>query len=748
MIWRGVLPMVLLLSGLGLQPAQASGDFGCSVTWSLKQDQLDGCNNLPFLSPANDSRVNLRLLLADRGLEPLPNRPPSQVDREMGYGLVPFPLDRLLGPQDDAAAATDEAPSGGAGNAGDTAVIETPAAPATDADAAKVAELAGQIGVPPAAKPAAEDSSNLFASGEGSRCVSNDNAAARAFLEQLVGSAELPDAERRSLAQARLAMLGACGSDAGAAPAGIQSPLGRQFADYLRGAGAFYGGDFAQAAEAFKSLDGSSQPWLKETARYMVARTLLNQAQQNAFDDMGYPKLENVDRPTLDAAEAAFASYLQDYPSGLYAASAKGLLRRVAWLRGDRPALAKTYAELLSRPAASDRPSSLDTAVQETDNKLLTQITPEDLARITDPQLLAVLDLMRMRHRDPGAEGPAFALADLEAQKPHFARDSALYDYLVAAFHFYVEANPDKTLEVLPDTAPGATPDTLEFSRQSLRGFALEAKGDWAGAQRLWLRLIPLARPLQRAQLELALAMNYERSGQLAAVFSPGSPIRSLEIREILLRNLAGPALLRQQAKASDATEEERDTALFTLLYKDLMRGRYRDFGADLALLPDPLPEKPSVPWDRSLTLFHWDGATAESDYTCPSVREIAALLQHNAGSPQGLNCLGEFILRNGLDFYALDTQPDAKQLGGTPTQFPGKVYSRLDGYLQVMADGKANRNDRAYALYRAINCFAPSQNNGCGPQDIPQSQRKQWFQTLKSRYANTVWAKSLKYYW
>ena len=136
-------------------------------------------------------------------------------------------------------------------------------------------------------------------------------------------------------------------------------------------------------------------------------------------------------------------------------------------------------------------------------------------------------------------------------------------------------------------------------------------RGEARDAYRAALRLAdagprPLD-PLQRAQLELALAMNYERSGQLATVFSPGSPIRTQEVREILLRNLAGPALLRQQAKASDATEEERDTALFTLLYKDLMRGHYRDFGTDMALLPDPLPEKPSVPWDRSLTLFHWD---------------------------------------------------------------------------------------------------------------------------------------------
>ncbi len=745
MIRRGLLPMVLLLSGVGIQAAQASGDFGCSVTWSLKQDGLDGCNNLPFLSPANDSRVNLRLLLADQGLALMPDAPPSEYDREMGYALVPFPLDRLGPPEEPPA----DMPAGGAGS-GETAVIETQ--PATDPDHAALAELAQKIGVPPEAvtSAATESSGNLFATGEGSRCASNDDAAARAFLQQLVGSTDLPAAERLSLARARLAMLGGCSWDeaqrASLVPADVQSAPGKQFAGYLQGAIAFYAGDFPRATAAFKALDGSTQSWLQETARYLEARTLLNQAQQNAFDEMGYPKLENVDKAVLAESEKAFEAYLQAYPSGLYTASARGLLRRVYWLGDDPVRLAAAYAGLLGKTPADA--TALDALVQETDNKLLVSKRSVD---VTDPTLLAVMDLMMMRDKgiDVGGDGgPIIGLDTLEQQKQHFADRPDLHGYLVAAYQFYVAQSPDETLKSLPDTVPTGAMSFVEFSRQTLRGFALEAKGDWAGAQALWLQLIPLAKPLQRAQLELALAMNYERSGKLATVFEPGSPIKSPEIRRILLRNLAGQALLRQQAKATDATEQERDTALFTLLYKDLMRGHYRSFATDLALLPDPLPEKPSVPWDQSLTLFHWDGASAESDYTCPSIREIAATLQKSPESPEGLNCLGEFILRNGLDSYALDTQPDDKQLGGTETQFPGKVYSRLDGYMHVIADAKAGRNDRAYALYRAINCFAPSQNNGCGPQEIPQNQRKQWFQTLKSRYGTTAWAKSLRYYW
>jgi hypothetical protein len=67
---------------------------------------------------------------------------------------------------------------------------------------------------------------------------------------------------------------------------------------------------------------------------------------------------------------------------------------------------------------------------------------------------------------------------------------------------------------------------------------------------------------------------------------------------------------------------------------------------------------------------------------------------------------------------------------------------------MKVIANHQADRDARAYALYRAVNCFASSGNNGCGPQDIPQNTRKQWFRTLHKEYPNSVWAKSSKYYW
>jgi hypothetical protein len=78
----------------------------------------------------------------------------------------------------------------------------------------------------------------------------------------------------------------------------------------------------------------------------------------------------------------------------------------------------------------------------------------------------------------------------------------------------------------------------------------------------------------------------------------------------------------------------------------------------------------------------------------------------------------------------------------------PGKLPERMLNYRAVMSDTHAAPDDRAYALYRAISCYAPAGYNECGGADVAKDKRKQWFNTLKSAYPNTRWARSLKYYW
>ncbi|MFJ3520937.1 outer membrane assembly lipoprotein YfiO [Pseudomonas sp. NPDC090203] len=718
---RSLTPLALLIGATLCGQAQASGDDSCYPNWSLLRDSLDVCNNLAFLTPGNDSRVNLRLLLADRkALEIKPNAL-GEDELAEGFGPVPFAVARL----DIAQIEGDESEESGK---------------------AALGELLEKLGIK---RDSTDSAGQAFLQGEGSRCRSNRDDSAAQFISQLQASAALPDAERQSLARSRVQLLDACTWEgeklAALLPTGIQSAEGLGFLIYLKAASDFYSGHFADAENGFASLADSAQPWLKETALYMIARTRLNDAQQDAFDEYGTRK-DNMDPAPYAKVAQAFDQYLSAYPKGTYAISAKGLLRRVHWLAGESEKLAGDYDWQLTKAEDQQRNASMDALIQEADNKLLMS-APD---KLDSPLLTATHDLMLMR--PDGAS--KMTREQLQAHKAVFAEQPAMFDYLQAVFAFYIEKNPSDALKLLPKDIPDNL-DYFAFSQQTLRGLALEASNDLPAAQALWLKLLPQAKqPLQRDQLELALAMNYEHSGQLDKVFAADSPIQSAQVRLILLGKVAGNELLHQQI-TQGISPTEKATAQFVLLYKTLLYGQYAAFAEALKALPTKASEEKlgtSLGYvygdGQSLQLFHWNGDKAESSYACPSIGETAAALQANGKDAKGLNCLGEFILRNGLDSMPLDQRPAAPQLASSEPGFKGPVFSRLDGYQAVIANSAATRDDKAYALYRAINCYAPSGYNSCGGKDVAQSVRKGWFKQLKSTYAATSWSKSLQYYW
>jgi hypothetical protein len=711
-ILRTLAFMVALLAWLPAAPALASGDFGCEPVWNLTHAQFDDCSSTGFLSPGNDSRINLQMLMLDqRGVR-----------------------------------------GSAAGQAGDPVLFSL-----DDFNAAVQTMVSGK---PPKAPDDAGDSD--LAVGEGSRCVSN-SAGAAGFDAALTAAKGLPDDERTALASARDGLAPDCAGGAAAklaaAKLAVKSKPGRQFATYLTGAAAFYDGDFDTAHKAFADLAGGDVPWLREAARYMLGRVELNRAQVGAFQEFSAtPDPGKIDVKALDAAQADFLAYLHDYPRGAYAASARGLLRRVDWLGGRAGPLSDEYARLIVQADWTTGSLTAPLLAQEIDSKLL---SGADRKPVKSPLLLATLDLMQMRPGDPPADAPpdsapakpSLALADLEAQRPLFAKDPALFGYLLAAHRFYVEKDPAGALALLPAQGDGA--GYLGFSRQMLRGMALEALKD-KGARAHWTALHARAQqPYQPGAVELGLALDHERAGDLDPVFAPGSIVRNSDIRAILLQHTAGPALLRGQAQAGGAPADERRLALYVLLYKELTRGRYQPFLQDVALLGKlPAPPKDAdgnaIPQTYDPATFAWNGggSDAEAGYRCPSVREVAQILSQRAADPHGRLCLGEFVRENSLDGSELNQAPKPDQLGGAPTQFPGAPVARLEIYKAVIADPKAPVADRTYALYRAVQCYAPSGNNHCDGEDVPQAQRKKWFQTLKSTYASSPWAAALKYYW
>ena len=77
-----------------------------------------------------------------------------------------------------------------------------------------------------------------------------------------------------------------------------------------------------------------------------------------------------------------------------------------------------------------------------------------------------------------------------------------------------------------------------------------------------------------------------------------------------------------------------------------------------------------------------------------------------------------------------------------------GTPMNRTDLYNDVMKNPAASRDDKSYAIYRAVHCYQPAHNNGCGGTEVPLAKRKAWYDELKAKYGDTVWAKDLHYYW
>jgi len=678
---------VLLLAG----SARSSGCCDETPEWKLQQQVFSGYNNSGVMVPGNDSRVNLLMLLADRH-----GGPTSSVTTALfkwgpfgnGFGAIP--------------------------------------------------EVAGM---------------------RGTQCDSSVSGA-RAFEAALNADGSVGSAEKQRLIALRRVLTAKCESTT---TVGARDVIGfdglsnaaKPFAQYVDGAGAFYAGGYDDAVKRFGELTSARNPWIRETALYMIARAALNLAQGNFIDDYGgLAEPDKRDKAAIAAAETAFANYLRAYPKGLYAVSARGLMRRVYWLAGDRAKLGEAYRQLIAIDDPAQRGIDDAELVQEIDYKFLPGLTRPET---NDASLLATIDLMRMRQSE--GRDPPITLADIEAQRGAFAADQPLYDYVVASHALFVGTKPAEVLRLIPDATRQKRFSALQFSRQMLRGFALDAVKD-ANARGFWLSMMPGATQVyQRKAVELALAMHEERNAGLARAFAPGSQVRDPNIRGILLGYAAGPELLRKQAKAASASKAEREAALFILLYKEIGRGFYGPFVDDLGLITSSAPV--SDEYFRALDFrsnedlgqFHipvglFTSAGAVGDFGCPALRQTAMTLAQNPRAAGSRLCIAEFMRVNGFDHFALDAPPPKDELGGAPSAFPGKPFSRLETYKDVIADAKATPHDKAYALYRAVYCYAPAGINDCGGVEVTKAQRRAWYQRLKWEFPQSQWAKEAQYYW
>jgi len=169
---------------------------------------------------------------------------------------------------------------------------------------------------------------NLFFWGS---CQSNSAESLMGFINAAIKQTSLDDSLVRKLIKHRQDLRSSCGNTQ-ALNQYLQSLASYDdpFHSYLKAAASFYKDEHQNAQAIFENLQAHENAWLAETSSYMLARNKMVESGKdwNEWES----KEQKIDsKKALQSAEL-FKGYLQQYPNGQYARSAKGLTRRAYWL--------------------------------------------------------------------------------------------------------------------------------------------------------------------------------------------------------------------------------------------------------------------------------------------------------------------------------------------------------------------------------------------------------------------------------
>ncbi|HCJ7735429.1 TPA: hypothetical protein NV433_003836, partial [Citrobacter freundii] len=604
-------PLAFALCTLLTAAPQAFASFDMEDSkWSDDSCLLKGT---PTFNPENDSRDNLLRLLSQEKSFALPVQSmPADITRSRDFYFAYHPQ-------------------------WDEAAPQPAAAPASAADSPLSRQMA-ELNI-------SADEINVNDAELENRHVSNNTESVSAFFAALLADPTLTAEQRQALAQARTGLL------SGATREQIESSLAtlpadspaQSYKNYLAAAASFYAGDYASAERDFTQLAKSERPWLAETAQYMLMRAALNKSSQNSVGEYGDFDIAKINREDATQAQTQAQTYLQRFPQGLYADSARGMLRRINWYLQAWPQLAGLYEQTLQQSADARQ---LREIVIEYDNVYGMAFYEQSVVEaFPDAPLVSYIELLRAMRLDNNSK-PTLTQAQLDASKPVFEQSQKLPLWRDLQLNLWLATeNYAAIIQAVTPAQKLAVHDTLAFSEQVLYGEALMGQKNWSAARDFWLQLLKLSQDNEQQQyVQAKLAATLVYSGDVAAVFAPESAVTNLRFRSQILKTQASPELLRQQA-IHGPNNEERTIALHTLLVRDLTENRFGDWLNDRKLTSAITPPVIGDAFDDvNLSIFDWNGDAAERGYTCRSLNETVTVLSKKADDAHALNCLGEFF--------------------------------------------------------------------------------------------------------
>lgn len=675
--------------------AYAGVETYCQPSFTISSNRYDACSQLPILDPANDNQTNMLLLLSDLGLADLGT---IQADKNMWdavYGTVPFDASTLLSISQN-----------------------------------KIANHRAQF------------KSNTPSYDE--RCATLEPGQTL-FIQQVTANQNISATEKRQLIQERNTLKQCNDKTPLIAVDPTWSVTARQYASYLNGSIAFYNANFSTATKIYSALTQVDDPWLKETSQYMLIRTTLNSAYATGVNPYGDVDLNKINPNILKQFLENITNYLKLYPNGQYVASARGFMRRGFWLSRRQDLLLNELVWQLNNSKSKYYNLEIQNFPAEVDRRVFGTAS-FDAKNLNDPFFLTIYDLMQMR--DSSAEGyHPITWAQLNTQQDKFKNQPALFQYLQATQLFFIQKKPQQALEYLPKTPPDIN-TYLGLSQAFLKGRILEKTASTQQAANYWNQLLTQSKTAnQRGLFEMALSQHLNAQQNYAAFMGKNAKISQINLQKNFITHIANENSLQKIIQSNEATIDQKQTATYILLQKSLAHQNYALFNQYYsAMPPDALQYKAYSSLEKfknkpPFANFIWNGSSITPQIKCPDLSTLTAKL---AQAPQDLTlnlCLGEYMRSD----KSYDTQYNTDE--ATTSSFKGRLFTRGQVYKDII--NHSSKGDlQAYALFRAIQCYAPSGNNDCNDPDVPKSTRKQWYDQIKRDYPETSWAKSLKYYW
>ena len=672
--------------------AYAGFEESCDSQFQLNNNQYQACGNLPVLIPSNDNHINMYLLLSDLGLAnvaPIENKPDS-IWRAYD-GIVPF---------------------------------------INDAMGHYVSNR-----IPNARRHITTNPLQYY----DERCSSLESGYTD-FKKQLDQLA-IPTSDKNKLNAERL-KIKECNQKLSFIEHDPKwSPLTKQYASYINGNIAFYNNQHETALKIYQALSQVQDSWLKETAQYMKIRAQLNLVYQSALGDYGDLNLSKVNQNQLKLYFNFLEDYFKLYANGRYAASARGLLRRGYWLMGRQDLLIQEYIWQLNHPKSKFYNLEMRSFIEELDRRIFRNETLKT-ENLKHPFLLATYDLMYMRQSSTDGYKP-ITWSALNAQKAMFKEQPDLFQYLQAVHLFHIQKKPQQALEQLPKNIAKNSPK-LALSVAFLKGEILELTQQ-QNAEQYWNTLHQHAKDVYSRNMYEALIATHAAQKQDYASFI-GSPakISQAYLQRRFITEYANEKSLQSIFQASQSTHDQKQVALFSLLTKSIKHQNYALFNQYINQLPQAAHDYVGMMKDNQFKYqppfsdLIWQGTQISPQLKCPDLKSLSIQLASKPKDELYNICLGEYMRsEKAMGLYEIQSN----------NTFAGAAFARGNVYKEVINKG-AKGDLHAYALYRAIQCYAPSGINDCNDEPVEKSVRKQWFDRIKKEYPNTTWAKSLKYYW